>query len=136
MFFLPPEQMNPEKNLTFSDFNLGNYRCLFVRLDALRRRAQLSHVLLSQMKLQQMLKCFCGFLMADMHCSSWADNVFRGRHLKSLNLRSSGWTVSFGHGFRAKQVGMFSGCSIQSLWATPACVRFSDRPERAASSGA
>lgn len=31
---------------------------------------------------------------------------------------------------------MFSGCSIQSLWATPACVSVSDRLEREASSGA
>lgn len=60
----------------------------------------------------------------------------RSGHLKSLNLRSSCWTESFGHGFRARQVGTFSGCSIQSLWATPACVSVSDRLERAASSGA
>lgn len=63
--------------------------------------------------------------------SSWSSC-----HLKSLNLRSSCWTESFGHGLRARQVGMFSGCSIQSLWATPACVSVSDRLERAASSGA
>lgn len=57
-------------------------------------------------------------------------------HLKSLNLRSSCWTESFGQGFRARQVGVFSGCSIQSLWATPACVSASARLHRAASSGA
>lgn len=70
-----------------------------------------------------MIKFLCG--------SSWSSC-----HLKSLNLRSSCWTESFGHGFRARQVGMFSGCSIQSLWATPACVSVSDRLEREASSGA
>lgn len=66
-----------------------------------------------------------------LHGSSWSSC-----HLKSLNLRSSCWTEPFGHGLRARQVGMFSGCSIQSLWATPACVSVSDRLERAASSGA
>lgn len=57
-------------------------------------------------------------------------------HWKSLNLRSSFWTECFGYGFRARQVGMCSGSSIQSLWAMPACLRVSDRLVRASSSGA
>lgn len=76
--------------------------------------------------------CYLVKLMSKFLCGSFWSSC----HLKSLNLRSSCWTESFGHGFRARQVGMFSGCSIQSLWATPASVSVSDKLERAASSGA
>lgn len=127
LFFLPPEQITPEKKHHIcSDFNLYSW------LDSLT--LLLLHHLLLWMKWDTEESSVASSPLRGAE----VDDVFLSRHryLKSLNLRSSGWTVSLGYGLRAKQVGMFSGCSIQSLCDTPACVRLSDRPDRAASSGA
>ena len=47
--------------------------------------------------------------------------------LKSLSFLKYFWMVSLGQGLVAMQVGMFSGCSIHSLWSTLFSFRVLDR---------
>lgn len=127
--------LQKKKHHICSDFNLYSWLdSLTLLLCCFTVGAQLSHHLLLWMEWDTEESSVASLPLRSAEVDDGC--LSRHRYLKSLNLRSSGWTVSLGYGLRAKQVGMFSGCSIQSLCDTPACVRLSDRPDRAASSGA